>query len=534
MSSLSIDLARGRCRPAALAIVLVALVWLGSARAADARFALVIGWNEADDDALEPLRYADDDALRYHELLSAVTERAIVLTTPDPETAALVEGRAAALGSLPPTRANILAALQELRADMANAKARGDRPILYFTYSGHGNYDAEGRGYVHIADGRFTTRDLFGKVLAPTADDPVILLIDACNAALLVNGRGKPAALEERRPAGRSKLDLADYPNVGVILASSQLGETHEWGRYLAGVFSHEVRSGLLGAADLDDDQQIGFAELAAFVASANVRVKNPTVKLNPYIRPPLTDPNIAIVDLDPAASRLRGRVRVDARIHGKAHVVDHDLVRYADFHRTREAPSFWLALTRPGELVLVNDEDEWVIPAEAAGDMSLAQIPRRRRQAASSRGPGSEYFDRTLFHEPYDPVFAHRYLSLDYPRALELHRVVEAPWYENRGAWVVLGSGLAVIAGGFGMQLRAQDLEDEAHRTPWADQRRRLNEDMQVFDVGATVLYGVGGAALVTGLVMFAADQPTRVETWRPPLAVELDATGVRLRSTW
>src|SRR5690606_23824865 len=105
------------------------------------------------------------------------------------------------------------------------------------------------------------------------------------------------------RPAGRSRLDLADFPNVGVVLASSQLGETHEWGRYLAGVFSHEVRSGLLGAADLDDDQKIGFAELAAFVASANARVTNPTIRITPYVRPPLTDPNLALVDL--AAARL-------------------------------------------------------------------------------------------------------------------------------------------------------------------------------------------------------------------------------------
>ena len=42
-----------------------------TAQAADVRFALVIGWNQADDSELEPLRYADDDALRYYELFSA-------------------------------------------------------------------------------------------------------------------------------------------------------------------------------------------------------------------------------------------------------------------------------------------------------------------------------------------------------------------------------------------------------------------------------------------------------------------------------
>ena len=523
----------------ASALAFVALCTTGgpSAHAADpppaappeARFALVIGWNQSDDPELEPLRYADDDAIRYHELFSAVAERATLLTSPDEETEELVPDFAA-LGAVVPTRAAVLAALQDLRAAMQRAKARGARPILYFVYSGHGNYDAEGRGYVHLADGRFSTRDLFAHVLEPTRADPVILIVDACNAALLVNGRGKPTG--ERRPAGRSKLDLADFPNVGVILASSQLGETHEWGRYLAGVFSHEVRSGLLGAADVDDDQRVGFAELAAFVASANARVKNPTVRITPYIRPPLTDPNLALIDL--AHGRFRGRLRVGDELVGKAHVLDQDMVRYADFHRTAAARPFWLALTRPGVLTLVTDDSEWSVPEEATGDLSLASLPKRPRTSASARGPGSEYFERTLFHEPFDKVFADRYLSLDYLENLELQRFVEVPWYENTTAWVVVGSGLALAAGGLGMQLRALDLEDQAHATPWADERRRLNGELGTFETGSRILYGVGGAAVLTGVVLFALDRPVSVETWRPPLTVDLGGASIQLRSTW
>ncbi len=497
---------------------------------ADARFALVIGWNQSDDRELDALRYADDDAIRYHELFSAMTEQATLLTSPDEETEGLVPDLAT-LGAKVPTRQNVLDALQHLRAAMQRAKAQGRRPILYFVYSGHGNYDAEGRGYVHLADGRFTTRDLFAHLIEPTRADPVILLIDACNAALMVNGRGRPSA-PERRPAGRAKLDLADYPNVGVVLASSQLGETHEWGRYLAGVFSHEVRSGLLGAADLDDDQKINFAELAAFVASANARVKNPTVKITPYIRPPLTDPNIALSDL--SAGHFRARLRVDSKIVGKAHVLDDDLVRYADFHRTKDAPPYWLALTRPGQLLLLTDDSEWVIPETATGDVTLALVHKRPRTTASTRGPGSEYFERTLFHEPYDKVFADRYLSFDYVDNLQLQRFREAPWYDNTSAWIVVGSGLALAAGGFGMQMRALDLESQAHGTPWADERRRINDELNTFETGSFILYGVGGAAIMSGILMFALDQPLRVETWRPPISVDLGTQSVQLRTTW
>lgn len=497
----------------------------------DARFALVIGWNQADDEHLEPLRYADDDAFRYHELLSTVTDRTILLTRADAETAELV-AETTLERAITPTRRNVLDALQTLRAAMQRAEDAGRRPILYFVYSGHGNYDAEGRGYVHLADGRFSTRDLFAHVLEPTRDNPVILLVDACNAALLVNGRGGPGALPERRPAGRSRLDLSDFPNVGVILASSQLGETHEWGRYLAGVFSHEVRSGLLGAADLDDDQRIGFAELAAFVASANARVKNPTVRLTPYIRPPLTAPNLAIVELD--EGRFRARLRIGPEIVGRAHVLDGDLVRYADFHRTGGAPPFWLALGRSGPLVLVTDDSEWVVPADARGDLELVRIDKRPRTTAATRGAGSEYFERTLFHEPFDRVFADRYLAHDYLADLEVQRFVEAPWYDNTSAWIVLGTGVAVAAGGLGMQLRAHDLEREAHATPWADERRRLNAELADFETGAVVMYGLGGAAVLSGILMFALDQPLSVETWRPPLTVDLDRNQVRLRATF
>ncbi|HRE92343.1 MAG TPA: caspase family protein, partial [Myxococcota bacterium] len=426
--------------------------------AGDARFALVIGHNGSDDPNLEALRYADDDALRYHELLSAVTERAVVLTEADPESRALLEERLDTLELRAPTRQNLLAALDTLRTAMHAARLRGERPVLYFVYSGHGNYDAEGRGYLHLADGRFTTRDLFARVLEPNREDHVILIIDACNAGLMVNGRGRPAEVTaERRPAGVSRLDLSHFPNTGVILAHSAVGETHEWGRFLAGIFSHEVRSGLYGAADLDDDQRIDFAELAAFVASANARVTNPTVRVTPYIRPPLTAPELAVIDLGRA--RLRGRLRID-HVVGKAHVVDQDLVRYADFHRTEASPPFWLALTRPGELVLSTEREAWAIPQEAHGELNLTMLAKRSKSTLSARGPGSEYFERTLFHEPFDLTFARRYLADDYLADLELARVVERPWWQNTPAWATLGGGLVALGGGLALHLTAQDLE--------------------------------------------------------------------------
>jgi len=496
------------------------------AHAGDARFALIIGHNLSDDPDLAPLRYADDDALRYAELFGAEAEETVLLTTFDAETRTLLGDRAPEAST--PTRAAVADALRTLQRGMDAARARGERPVLVFTYSGHGSYDAEGRGFVHLADGHFTTRDLFHQVLEGRDDVPIVLVIDACNAALMVNTRGAG----ERRPARPSKLRLEDHPNVGLILASSTAGETHEWGRYLAGIFSHEVRSALVGPADLDDDQRVTFAEVAAFVAAANARVTNPNVRVTPYIRPPLTDPDLALVDLSSPA--FSARVRVDARLAGKTYAVDGDLVRYADFNASFDARAgFWLVRTRPTELVIVHDDREYVVPEATHGDVSLDALEPRVRTVLSARGAGSAYFDRTLFHEPYGRDFAQHYIETYYIEALVVERVTFRPWYENATAWSLVGGGVGALLTGVGLQLHTHSLARDG-RGSWADERQALNDDIDTYQTTATVLYGVGGAALVTGVLLFTLEQPTEVETWRPPLEVELTGNGVRLRADW
>lgn len=496
---------------------------LGQKAPSDARFALVVGHNDSDDPDLSPLRYADDDAIRYADLLSQIAE-ATLLTTMDDETRRLMEGRAQIDG--PPTRASLLAQLDVLRDRMAAARQAGKRPVLYFVYSGHGNYDAEGRGYVHLADGRFTTRDLYHHLFEPSQGDPVVLIVDACNAALLVNSRG--ASGPERRPSMPSRLNLEAYPNVGVVLASSSVGETHEWGRYLAGVFSHEVRSGLVGPADLDDDGRITFPELATFVTAANARVKNPTVRVTPYIRPPLTDPGLALVDLRTSAFPVQ--VRIPRDFTGKTHVVDADLVRFADFHKTGDQ-AFNLALTRSAPFVIIHEDTEFVVGADVRGTVELTSLPTRDKTMVSARGAGSEYFERTLFHEPLSGEFAKTYLERDYVESLEVRRYELAPWYDNTGAWLVVGSGITLMAAGGGFAGMAMAAEGRAERARWADERADANSELRTYRDVSTALLATGGAAIVGGAIWFALDRRTVETRYQPPIEVSLTPQGVLLR---
>ncbi|MDP6944164.1 MAG: hypothetical protein QF464_08450, partial [Myxococcota bacterium] len=499
--------------------VLLAIFLLGclaqTAQAADRRFAVIVGYNGSDDPNLAPLAYADDDALRYTELLSHTTLRTRTLVALDDASRALWGD----VKTTAPTRAAVLAALNTTQRAMARARAAGDRPVLYFVYTGHGNYDAEGRGYVHLEGGRLTTRDLYHHVIAPSQGDPVILLVDACNAALLVHSRGV-----ERRVAAPTSLRLERYPNVGVILASSTVGEVHEWGKFLAGVFSHEVRSALLGPGDVDADGAVTFAELAAFVNAANQRVTNPTIKLTPYIRPPLDAPNFPVIDHRSAS--FPARIRVDGKFAGKAHLVDRDLVRVADFHK---APGdvMWLALPRRGPFVLVHGDTEYVVAEGAKGPVSIRELEVRERQVVSARGARSDYFDRTLFSAPYRLTDAENYLSSSYLDDLVVTRLVARPWYENIGAWATMGIGAAGLGVGIGLSAMAVDTSHDAHAAPWADTRDILNARSAQLEAGGYAMLGFGTAALVGGALWFLLDTPVSEERYDPPFEVQIGPTG-------
>ncbi|MBM4371432.1 MAG: hypothetical protein FJ098_07240, partial [Deltaproteobacteria bacterium] len=378
-----------------LAIVVVAAFLLGTAtapaRGGSVTAALVLGSNHALDPDLDPLHYADDDALRTAALLGLVAGDVRVLVRPDAETLALHPE----ISWTAPRRAAVLAALGDLVKEAEAAAAAGDDVLLYVTYSGHGSYDAEGRGYLHLEDGRLTLRDLFHHLIEPTAGVArVILLIDACNAGFLVSARGEA----KRRPAGPSTLLMEDYGHVGLVLASSSAGEVREWGRYLAGIFSHQVRSGLLGGADSDGDGRVGFGELAAFVAAANAAVTNPQYRLTPYIRPPLDDPELPVMDFRGAAGHTR--VRVDLPGVRRVVVTDDNLVRIADLH-LEEGFEPLLHLPSAGTWWFQAGDRELRVDAGEDREVRLSGREASPRADLSSKGVDS-YLRRHLFEVPF------------------------------------------------------------------------------------------------------------------------------------
>ncbi len=491
-----------------LAIPIAFFLFASPAYAGATRLAVVVGNNAAIDDDLQPLQYADDDAFKYARFLGPVMDDVELLTKADSESASLFaeySGRAVA-----PTRANLLKAVGRTVEKAHRLSGDGEEVVVYFIFSGHGNYDEEGRGYLHLEDGRFTTRELFYHLIGEATDFQLVLLIDACNAGFLVQSRGA----SDRRPAGPSVLQLEDYENVGLILSSSSAGEVREWGRYLAGIFSHQVRSGLTGAADVDEDGRITYQELAAFVAAANAMVENPTLRLRPYIRPPLSDPNMALIDLADADFDRVVEVRFDD--DSRIAVLDADLVRCADLnisggHTAR------IGLAPKGEVMfVVNGTVEYVVSESSRGVLKLNELESREVAPLAARGV-DRYYRKHLFAKPFDSAYAVGWLDSDYPATLVFERVGPGAWYDNDWAWVAAGSGLALLASGGVLSWEAGRERDAARNTAFADERQLHNDRMESLEAWSIGAYAVGAGAVVTGVVLFLVDPPQERRTIRP-----------------
>lgn len=246
-------------------------------------FAVIVGNNKSLGRRRPELHYADDDAARYFEILQTMAPgRVWLLSEFDRDTERLfpeTRRRASA-----PTRRNLEAVGRNLAEQVKAARARGQETEVYFVFAGHGDV-AQGEGFVEMTDARFRSRDLRAWLLAiPFTRAHVIL--DSCNSFFMLGAR---------RPGGRhfatsedAQRALAErLANVGVFLSTSAEGEAFEWSEIQSGIFSHVVRSGLLGAADADSDGSVTYLELAAFVDTATRDVRNPNMRPHVFARGP-------------------------------------------------------------------------------------------------------------------------------------------------------------------------------------------------------------------------------------------------------
>lgn len=495
--------------------------------------ALIVAHNGSQDPALETLRYADDDGAKYYELFSLIAPgRTTILSVLDAETQPVFPDVARA--ARPPSRAELDRRLERMFAEIAADNEAGHRTVFYFVYVGHGSVGESGEGNVHLLDSRFSRSDLYQQVIARSPATMNHLIIDACNSYLMIARRGEGGMSEEviddAVTAFLGKESLDRYPNTGVLASTSKAAEVHEWARFEAGIFSHEVRSAMAGAADIDQDGAVTYSELRAFIAAANGKVRDPKAKLEAHAQAPLLHLDEPLFDrrLAPEAPTLH----VPASLADRYWLEDGRGVRYADFNLGSDGPVTLVLVPVSNTYFLRNGREELRVPLDVMRAADASELTREPITLAM-RGAETLAFQRDLFAIPYGRAYFEGFLaaqrSARSPRARPSTKIPPAPLPSVAGPAApapgdrifepaagglelreiaALGSaGLAVAAVatgvGFGLSARA---DADAYRTgigSTSDLELLRTESARSART-ANILYGIGGALTAAALTLW------------------------------
>lgn len=473
------------------------------AQDAPTSFAVIVAHNESADGSLAPLQYADDDGARYAELLGLSAKQVTLLSIMDPSTQGLHPQLAAQ--ARVPTRVELDSALKETFAMIEDAREAGQRTVLYFVYVGHGSVGEDGEGAMHLQGGRFSRADLFQEVLAKSPATINHVIIDACHAYLMVARRGEGPTTEQALQGFLQKEGLDAYPNTGVLLSTSRAKEVHEWSRFAAGVFSHEVRSAMSGAADVDGDGAVTYAETRAFIAAANARVDNPLAHLEVFAKPPAVHLKEPLFHSDWAEGAPR--LKVPPSRAGRWHLEDSRGVRYADFHSANQE-TLTLTLVPQAQYFLRNDEREIEINLGLHATLDAGKL-RETRHMLAQRGSEAVTFQRDLFALPFGRAYFEGYRAAAPAPASQRAVWVAPPSGEtSTRTWVAVGlgsAGLAAAATGLGLALSAQS-KANAYQSFIGDDDElgSLSASGRGQSTASTVLLAGGGGLVATAVALW------------------------------
>jgi hypothetical protein len=489
-------------RLALLALVLAATAGRAvAAETAPTEFALIIGVNQSGNASQAPLRYADDDAARYRDIFHAVGARTYLLTTLDENTRRLHPEAAAE--AMPARDKQLTATVAKLTADVEKAQRSGYVTTLYVIYAGHGEVEGE-TGYVNLEDGRLTGPALATRVLNRVRADRSHVIVDACSSFYFALGRGSSG---QRRPLhGFSQLGgaLVEQRDIGLLLSTSSARESHEWAAFQAGVFSHEVRSGMFGAADADGNGIVSYAEMAAFIKRANQSIPNEKYRPEVFWRPPRG--STALVDLRSALDR---RVEIDPDDNGHYYLEDPRGVRLADFHNGHR---YGVRLLRPAAasadrlyLHRTRDDREIVLPA-TLGVLRTSEL-KAEEPHVSVRSAAHEAFS-AIFALPFDQATVEEVLSRQ--EGL-LAAPIEAPPPEPpTGNRRVLGLTMLTVAavaaaGGTWAYVSARGMHEDIGPMTSQQEATATNDGIRTRNRLSGTAFGLAGVAALAGTLLWS-----------------------------
>lgn len=484
-----------RCLPALLWFGLLPHSAAARPAAVVARFAIVIGNNQPDRSNAETLRYADDDAIATHQLLLDAGVESHLLATLDAESQKM--GASPARDGAPSLRdlERVFAAISnEMRAH----NQRGETTELLLFYSGHG--DAEhGEGYVVLEDQHLTRTRLFG-LLSRSPATRNHVFVDACKSYFLVYPKGPGGHRTAYSPNFVDNAIPGQLANTGFVLSTSSDRDSHEWERYGAGVFSHELRSALRGAADVNHDGRISYAELGAFLTAANNAIRNAKLKPDFLVRPPGSAGTREIIgwNTETASLRLKGAD------FGHVYVETPKGDRLLDAHPAPgEIVNLYLPKERPLFVRKNDGTGEYELTKAPSETEELAQLTPTDPKTLQSRGSENEAL-KQLFATPFGAANVREFELEAGTLAPPTYTVApiqtvaaDAPTHSTLGTvagWVAIGAGgaaLTLTGASIATSLSSQgDSQVEVERH---------NQQIRTLNIASAVGYAIAGVAGLT-----------------------------------
>jgi hypothetical protein len=460
------------------------------------RFALVVGSNDPGDSGMQALQFADDDAFRNHEVLTLLGVQAMLLVAPDLRT----RQRYLPAGTAPeaPTKANLTRALEQIFGQARAARESGQQVEFYFWYSGHGaRKGTAGELYLEGGD-RFTRSDLYRLVVRASPAHFNHIFVDACGAAAFVSARGPDQDPATQRARQKELLEsyvaaqaLASARNVGVLFAGTRDDRVHEWSQYEGGVFSFQLRSAMLAAADAEADRRITYLEAYAFMTAANQRVQGHEAHMDVALRVHRDDQARVLADWSAGA---RGGALVRVRGGKARHVRISDDRDVALLETNKDVP----------------DEVTLVLPPRAGYSVTQVQDPAGGRVQVAELRPGVEPIDldQLLDGSGSDTIAARGDVLPQLRRGL-FREPFGLSYYRGIAAGMQSALGLVSSRGGEGA---SGDPASRSGLRPWA----------------YGLLAGAGGSLAAAGIFYGLAD--SSFSQWQR--AAEMDKPGLRQRT--
>ncbi len=198
------------------------------------RVGIIIGANKGLKNE-EKLSYADNDANKMFDVLKKYGKF-------EPDNLMLLKNE---------SYSSFTTSLNKIQNKINSLKAKGDKVIFLFYYSGHGSLSS-----LHI-HGKSLNKSYLMDKLSDFPADMKILLIDACESGSFLRKKG--GYVVDKQIINK-KEDLASEGTV-IITSSSTNESSHESINYKGSIFSHHLINGLKGLADYNEDNQVSLIE---------------------------------------------------------------------------------------------------------------------------------------------------------------------------------------------------------------------------------------------------------------------------------